>query len=135
MLLPMYYILLYTSKDTNSRWLYALRAAATQSPTDMCRGVAKSCHGIILLLSCDILLQRSEDTDYQLATTTLEATWSGFEDGSQAVSYRVGLGSTEGSDDVSAFVAVASSSEHKFTDLSLQVDSVSRNIQFWSKID
>ena len=62
-----------------------------------------------------------------MATTTLEATWSGFEDGSQAVSYRVGLGSTEGSDDVSAFVAVASSSEHKFTDLSLQVNSVSRN--------
>ena len=72
-------------------------------------------------------MQRSEDTDYQLATTTLEARWSGFEDGSQEVSYRVGLGSSEGSDDVSEFVAFASSRGHRFTGLSLQVNSVSGN--------
>ena len=72
-------------------------------------------------------MQRSEDTDYQLATTTMEARWSGFEDGSQEVSYRVGLGSSEGSDDVSEFMAVASSREHRFTGLSLHVNSVSGN--------
>ena len=42
MVLPIYHILLYTSEGTNNRWLYALTVAATQSSTDMCRGVAKT---------------------------------------------------------------------------------------------
>ena len=42
MVLQIYHILLYTSEDTNNRWLYAFTAAATQSSKDMCRGVAKT---------------------------------------------------------------------------------------------
>ena len=68
--------------------------------------------------------QRWEDTDFQLATTILEAAWSGFEDGSQGIAYKVGLGSAAGSDDVSSFVDVASNTEHVFSGLSLEVESV-----------
>ena len=72
-----------------------------------------------------MLSQRWEDTDFQQDTTTLEAAWSGFEDGSQGIAYSVGLGSTAGSDDVSSFVDVASNPAYVFSGLSLQVNSVS----------
>ncbi|XP_025086756.1 uncharacterized protein LOC112559635 [Pomacea canaliculata] len=65
---------------------------------------------------------RSEDTDFQLSKTTYEARWSGFDSGIQQITYKVGLGTKQGSDDVAAFVMIGTVTAYVFTGLNLQAN-------------
>ncbi|XP_025086754.1 uncharacterized protein LOC112559633 [Pomacea canaliculata] len=67
-----------------------------------------------------LFVPRSEDTDFQLSKTTYEARWSGFDSGAQQITYKVGLGSRQGSDDVASFVMVGTVTAYVFAGLSLQ---------------
>lgn len=71
-------------------------------------------------------MQRSEDTDFQLSKTTYEARWSGFDSGAQQITYKVGLGSRQGADDVASFVMVGTVTAYVFAGLSLQKNKVSK---------
>ncbi|KAK7500517.1 hypothetical protein BaRGS_00008092 [Batillaria attramentaria] len=70
-----------------------------------------------------LAVQRSEDTDFQLSRAAYEARWSGFEDGSQGVTYRVGVGTAPSSDDVMTFLPVGTATTHKFINLDLQLNT------------
>ncbi|KAL8561571.1 hypothetical protein ACOMHN_024807 [Nucella lapillus] len=98
---------------TSDPYTHDTRLAATGSVFEMVPSGEEATLGI----------QRSEDTDFQLSTSSLEAAWSGFEDGSLAVTYTVGLGTSVGADDVSSFVVSSSQNEHMFTGLNLQVNT------------
>ncbi|XP_076468275.1 uncharacterized protein LOC143299060 [Babylonia areolata] len=68
-------------------------------------------------------LQRGEDADYQLSTSSLKAEWTGFEATTPHITYTLGLGTQPGTDDVSPFVGVGMDKDHVFTALSLQLDT------------